>query len=120
MHTSSSIALAVLETLVHTAVDSIPSHHVIAIDVPCDVPADVIPAATLRDGWRHTPPPSALQKLGKVWLDTNHTAILKVPSAIVPLELNYLLNPHHRDFMRLQIHEPAPFTIDKCLFRQMP
>ena len=120
VHASASIALAVLETLVHTAVDSIPSHHVIAVDVPGDVAVDVLPAATLPGGWRRTPPPSALQELGRVWLDVSRTAILQVPSAIVPLEFNYLLNPDHGDFKRLLIREPAPFRIDKRLFGQTP
>lgn len=97
-----------------------PSHHVIAVDIPGDVQVDVIPTATLPEGWRRTPPPSALQKLGSVWLDVSRAAILRVPSAIVPLEFNYLLSPNHRDFKRLQIQEPAPFRIDKRLFRQTP
>ena len=119
VYTSASVALALLETLVHTAVNSIPSHHVIAVDVPGDLPVDTVPAVTLRDDWGHTPASPALQERGESWLDAGRTAILQVPSVIVPLEFNYLLNPHHQDFMRLQIHDPAPFKIDKRLFRQM-
>ncbi|MXY23077.1 MAG: RES domain-containing protein [Acidobacteria bacterium] len=120
VHTSSSVALAVLETLVHTPVNSMPSHDVIAVDVPDELPVDVVSATTLPDDWRRTPPPSALQELGRAWLDTEHTAVLRVPSAIVPLEVNYLLNPQHADFKRLLIHEPAPFRIDKRLYRLVP
>ena len=97
-----------------------PSHDVIAVDVPDELPVDVVSAATLPDDWRRTPPPSALQDLGRAWLDADHTAVLRVPSAIVPLEVNYLLNPQHADFKRLLIHGPAPFRIDKRLFRLVP
>ena len=106
-----------LETLVHTAVHSIPSQRVIAVDVPDAMRLDNVDAADLLDSWRRTPPPTALQGFGKAWLDDGRAAILRAPSAIVPLEFNYLLNPRHPDFGLLRIHEPDPFEIDKRLLR---
>ena len=117
VHTSATVSLAVLETLVHTAVNSIPSQRVIAVDVPDTLPVDT---ADLPDDWRRTPPPPVLRDIGRAWLDAGRTAILQAPSAIVPLEFNYLLNPRHPDFGRLRIHEPEPFKIDKRLFTPMP
>jgi RES domain-containing protein len=38
--------------------------------------------------------------------------VLAVPSAIVPRETNYLLNPAHPDFRRLRIGRPEPFSLD--------
>ena len=97
-----------------------PSQRVIAVDVPDTLPVDTIDTADLPDDWRHTPSPRVLHSIGRAWLDAGRTAILQAPSAIVPLEFNYLLNPRHPDFGRLRIHEPEPFKIDKRLFAPMP
>jgi RES domain-containing protein len=38
-----------------------------------------------------------LQRIGKNWLEVQSTPILKVPSAIIPQEFNYIINPKHPD-----------------------
>ena len=116
VHAASSIALAVLETLVHVAPSVMPAYRVIAVDVPEIMPVATITVADLPGDWRRTPPPSALKELGKAWLHAGETALMQVPSVIVPEEANYLVNPRHADFSRLVIHPPAPFTIDRRLF----
>lgn len=117
VYASESIALAVLETLVHAPSPVVPIHRVIVIDVPDSVAVTTIEAATLPDGWRGSPAPPALQGTGRAWLDAQETPILKVPSAIVPPESNFLLNPLHPDFQHLVPHPPVPFEIDVRLFR---
>ena len=119
-HTSISIALAVLETLVHVDPSVMPAHRVIAVDIPEAIPVTATSIADLPDDWRRTPPPSRLRELGKAWLDAGETALLRVPSVIVPEEPNYLINPRHADFLRLVIHPPAPFEIDRRLFAPSP
>ena len=120
VHTSATVSLAVLETLVHTTVNSLPSQRVIAVDVPDALPVDTVDAGNLPQGWRSSPPPPELQDIGRAWLDGGRTAILQAPSAIVPLEFNYLLNPRHAHFRLLRIREPEPFRIDKRLYRPAP
>ncbi len=117
VHTSASVALAVLETLVHTGVGSMPLQRVMAVDVPDALPVATVDVATLPGDWRRTPPPPALLHVGRGWLDTGHAVLLRVPSAIVPIEFNYLLNPRHPAFGRLRIHGPESFEIDKRLYR---
>lgn len=51
------------------------------------------------------------------WVKRRQTAILKVPSAIVPYEYNYILNPAHSDFCRLQIGSPQRFRFDTRLWK---
>ena len=116
VHTSNSIALAVLETLVHVDASVMPVHRVIAVDVPESIPVTTITVADLPNDWRRTPPPSRLRELGKAWLDAGEVALMRVPSVIVPEEPNYLINPRHADFSRLAIHPPAPFEIDRRFF----
>ena len=115
VHTADSIALAVLETLVHVDASVMPAHRVIAVDVPEAVPVTTIAAIDLPGDWQRTPPPSALREIGKAWLDAGETALMQVPSVIVPEESNYLVNPRHADFSRFEIHPPAPFEIDRRL-----
>ena len=117
VHAASSIALAVLETLVHVDPSVMPAHRVIPVDIPEAVPVTTVAVADLPDHWRRTPPSPSLRKIGKAWLDAGETAVMQVPSAIVPEESNYLVNPLHADFARLAIHAPAPFEIDRRLFR---
>ena len=117
VHAASSIALAALETLVHVDPSVMPAHRVIAVDVPEAIPVTTIAVADLPDDWRRTPLSSNLRKIGKAWLDAGETALMQVPSVIVPEEPNYLVNPLHADFTQLVIHAPAPFEIDRRLFR---
>ena len=112
-----SIALAVLQTLAHVDPSVMPAHRVIPVDVPEAIPVTTIAVADLPNDWRRTPPSSNLRKIGKDWLDAGETALMQVPSVIVPEESSYLVNPLHADFTRLAIRAPAPFEIDRRLFR---
>ena len=116
VHAASSIALAVLETLVHVDPSVMPAHRVIPVDIPEAIPVTTIEVADLPDDWRRTPPSLSLRKIGKAWLDAGETAVMQVPSVIVPEESNYLVNPLHADFTQLAIRAPAPFGIDGRLF----
>lgn len=117
VHAASSIALAVLETLVHVDPSVMPAHRVIPVDIPEAIPVTTIEVADLPDDWRRTPPSLSLMEIGKAWLDAGETAVMQVPSVIVPEESNYLVNPLHADFTQLAMHAPAPFEIDGRLFR---
>ena len=116
VHTAGSIALAVLETLVHVDASVMPAHRVIAVDVPEDIPVTTVAVGELPDDWRRTPAPAMLRELGKAWLDAGETVLMQVRSVIVPDEPHYLVNPVHADFSRLVIHPPARFEIDRRLF----
>ena len=76
-----------------------------------------IPAAELPAGWRGSPPGPDTMQLGDAWLRAGRSAVLAVPSAIIPVETNFLLNPAHPDFRRIRIAKPEPFTFDPRLLR---
>jgi RES domain-containing protein len=105
-----SVALAVLENLVHMSRQDFPSGYVVVSAV---VPDD-IKILSLDDiqGARSEKP----QRLGDMWLHDGTCAVLRVPSVIVPSEFNYLLNPRHQDFARIVAGVPFPFTFDERLF----
>ncbi|HUS34250.1 MAG TPA: RES family NAD+ phosphorylase, partial [Verrucomicrobiae bacterium] len=74
------------------------------------------PPRNLPKNWQHEPPPPSLQRLGDDWIKSATSAILAVPSVIIPGEHNYLLNPHHPDFRKIRIDPPTDFTFDPRLF----
>lgn len=69
----------------------------------------------LPRGWNAEPAGTASQELGHAWFTSGRTAILAVPSAILPDEENYVLNPGHADFSKLTISAPEEFSFDPRL-----
>jgi len=65
--------------------------------------------------WRHQPGPPALRDIGAGWAESSQSVVLQLPSAVVPGEHNFLLNPRHPDFGRLAIGGPEPLTFDERL-----
>lgn len=122
VYLSDSVSLTILETLVHAdttvwAALSEPKHVVFSVDVPDDMPVDQLAISQLPVEWNATPAPLALQVLGGEWFETGQSPLLRVPSAIVPQEYNYLFNPLHQDAQRIRIGEPTPFGFDGRLWR---
>lgn len=116
VYTSSSLALAALELLVHLDREDIGNMFVaISADIPDDLQIDEITPSQLPENWRDTLAPSVLATFGQTWLNENQTAVLSVPSAVITLEKNFLLNPAHPDFGSIQINEPEPFNFDSRL-----
>ena len=106
VYTSSSLSLAALELFVHVDIDIVSADLVaIPADVPDSLTTDAVKIGSLSKDWRRYPAPEALQDIGTAWAAKASTAILAVPSAVIPEEGNYLLNPVHRDFKRISIHK---------------
>ena len=72
----------------------------------------------LPASWRRSPPPSAVQRLGDAWLDEGRSAVLRVPSVVVPAEWNYLLNPAHTDFAEIDIGPKRSVQFDPRLVKR--
>ena len=117
VYTSSTLSLAVLENLVHFDLEDPPEGELYAfpIEIPEDVEVASIDVNTLPDGWDTYPGPDGLKDIGTKWASSGRTAVLAVPSAVVP-ELNYVLNPKHPDFQKLVITLPQAFNFDARLF----
>jgi RES domain-containing protein len=76
-----------------------------------------VPQESLPSDWRQSPPPPSTQRIGDEWVNQARSALLRVPSVIVPDEHNYLLNPAHPDFRHIRIGSPEEITIDSRLLR---
>ncbi len=84
-------------------------------ELPDNVRMERVYVSDLPAGWREFPSPPYLQKIGDDWVTKRGSAVLAVPSAVIPQENNYLLNPFHPDFKRLQINRSLPFSLDPRL-----
>jgi RES domain-containing protein len=73
--------------------------------------------ADLPRNWREFPAGMATAAFGDRWLRDARSAVLAIPSVIIPAETNYLLNPAHPDFHRIRIGEPQPYEFDPRLLR---
>ena len=116
VYTSATLSLATLEILVRTDRAYGPSDLVaVEIEIPDSVEIEHIPLSTLPAGWRAYPAPASTQQHGTNWVTAGRTAVLEVPSAVIPLENNYLLNPAHPQFSRVRIVGRTPFSFDARL-----
>jgi RES domain-containing protein len=119
VYTSSSLSLAALETLAHFDEEEAPDTLVaIPADMPDDVPITRVKLSELVANWRATPPPESLAETGTRWAVARHSLVLAVPSAIIPEDLNYLLNPLHAQFRRIRVGRPKPFSFDPRLWKR--
>jgi RES domain-containing protein len=115
VYTAGSASLAVLELLVHLKADELfEKYGLCEVAFPEGVVEDV-DVARLPTNWRGDPPPPQLYRIGDSWIVRRSSAVLRVPSAIVELEFNYLLNPAHPNFGRIDIGPFVPYRIDPRL-----
>ena len=116
VYTASSAALAALEVLVHVDPLTAPADlRLLAIELPDDLSIEVIEPITLPQGWHSVPAPAALQTIGSSWLTSGRTAALNVPSAVITVERNFLLNPRHPEVQRVRILSDEAFSFDTRL-----
>lgn len=114
VYTASSRPLAVLEMLVNLDTDRLLDRYIIArVEFDPELAIRLDPA-TLPEGWDADFSKSA-RPYGDDWLQQQSSAVLIVPSAVISGEVNYLLNPEHPDFGRIDLGEPKPFSIDPRL-----
>ena len=115
-YAASSRALAILEVLVHIERTLAPVDYVF---IEATVPDDAIEAlarSELPPSWRTEPPPSTLREIGDTWVRSGRSLALAVPSAVVPDEVNMLLNPAHPRFTDVRIVGlPEPAVLDPRL-----
>ncbi len=111
VYCSDSEALAALETFVHLQEEA---KHIKFISIQIDIPPilimDVESIKVLPKGWRKQPPSVGTKKIGSDWIKSGKSAVLSVPSAIVPSSRNYLLNPDHSDFKKIKVKKPKTFS----------
>ena len=115
VYTSGSLSSAALEVMVHTHFYSALKYYV-CIPIEFDPSlSQSITIENLPDNWKVDPIPQSVKKVGDRWAQNQESVILKVPSAIIPVEYNYLINPSHPDLEKIVIHSLQKFAFDPRL-----
>ena len=118
VYTSQSISLACLETLVHLNTIGLPlNRYLVRIDVPIAIwqKAMQYDAASLPIGWDASPAGKISLDIGDQWLASNSSALMIMPSAIVPQENNILINPSHPDAALITATKVSKWLYDSRL-----
>lgn len=124
VYTAGSQSLATLEILVHLE-DSALLNSFSIFSIECDeryvLPLDDYlqyssePDFILSKSRLKKPPSFQTRTVGDNWVKSNDSLLVAVPSAVIPSETNYLINPYHPDLEKLKIGEPQPFPFDERL-----
>ena len=117
LYTAATPSLALLESVVHISNIAISSYCMICLNVPEDK-IKTIAAAELPDNWFVNPPIDVLKQTGDSFIKENKFLALKIPSAIMPEENNFLLNPAHPDFKKISTVYVRTIPIDERFLKR--
>ncbi|MEO6230141.1 MAG: RES family NAD+ phosphorylase [Ferruginibacter sp.] len=114
IYTAESRSLACLENLVHRSGEGNNAlYKVMVINIPDNLKMEAIDESTLKTDWQAFDNYAYCQAIGNKWLNEMKTPILKVPSVIIKKEHNYLINPHHPDFTKIELISTEDFDFDQ-------
>lgn len=106
--------LAMLEVIVHLQVNPSevpPDHVMMVLELPDPAqPLPAVEAVSLLDE------PHAARAFGDHWLEEANSLALEVPSVVVPMGRNVLINPEHPDIERVSTLETIAINWDQRLF----
>lgn len=112
-----SLALASMELLVHLGVPEVlRTYRKLLVRIPERL-ISVVDERELPSGWTMPGLHPVTQEIGDVWLDSRESAVLRVPSAVVPGEENYILNPLHPDFADIRTGAIEDFRFDSRILK---
>ncbi len=112
LYFSAALSLACLEQLVHQSANEIPADYAYTtVDLSTD-PESADYRGSLADG-------DATRRYGQRWATGQRSLATLVPSVIIPVEFNVLLNPLHPEFSNLVWAPPQPFGFDPRLLNTM-
>ena len=120
VYLADSPSLAILEVLVHNNSDR---EHVenafvqFHVEIPDNMLENVGPTDKLPDDWNISPPSNSTMDMGTAWLKSLSSVGLLVPSTVVQIQNNIIINPRHPNFDRITIHPQEDIRIDPRLVR---
>jgi len=115
VYTAQSRALALLEAVVHTGKLPEDGYCMATIEIP-DNSIESFPPEHLPPGWYSNPAPNYLKTIGDNFIRSGKHLALKLPSALMIEEHNYLLNPGHPLFSKVKIIAQRAISVDERLF----
>jgi RES domain-containing protein len=118
IYAAESQALAALEMLGHLEGRDLFHNYVL---IPITIEDSLVRSVKLSElpgNWRSDPAPLQLKRVGDEWLQQAASPVLRVPSALLPQEHNFLLNTEHPAFSQLGFGDAVPFRFDPCLIKK--
>ncbi len=116
VYTATSAALSALDVFVHVDPLTAPADlRLLTLDLPAECSMEVLEIGALTKAWADVPAPPELQLIGADWLRRAQALALSVPSAVIPMERNILLNPLHPDASGIQMISDEHFSFDPRL-----
>ena len=113
LYASESIPLALLENMVRRqGVGFNSDFKVMFIEIPDDAVIECLAENALEPGWRDPNDYSQCQPLGDQWFNGGKALVLKVPSAVMPLAFNFVINTIHPDYPRVKLIEVTDLVPD--------
>lgn len=119
VYTAGTLSLALLEIIVHLEIKEALKYFKAIPITFSDTLIESVPTNALPPTWNNTPPSFKTKTIGDEWIRQSTSAILSVPSAVVPNELNFLLNPNHPDFEKIQVGEVIDLPADPRIFEKL-
>lgn len=118
IYTGESRALCTAEIAVHTPLGIVPTDYFVQkIKLP-KLKILEISTRDLKKNWRNFPHEISTKIIGDDFIGNNKYLVMKVPSAVIQDEFNYLINPQHKFFSRVKLIEIEEFKFDKRLFKR--
>ncbi len=117
LYTAPSIALATAEVAVHIPLGILPrDYNIVSFNLPEMLTIKELFTKNLPENWRSIPHSNSTQLLGDAFVNAGDAFILKVPSAVIPGEINYLINPGHANIKSVSILSIETYEFDTRLF----
>ncbi|MCB9234381.1 MAG: RES family NAD+ phosphorylase [Bacteroidia bacterium] len=118
IYCAQSRALAMAEVVVHLTIATLPDdYQMIEIEIPNEIFIETLAESLLPLEWNTFPHSLKSQKIGDEFIESRKFCVLKVPSAVVKGDYNFLINPFHKDFEKIKIVSAEDFPFDHRLFR---
>lgn len=118
IYTGENRALCTTEIAVHVPLGIVPKNYFLqTIKIP-STKISKIEISKLHKNWNQNPPIPDTRNIGDIFVKENKNLVIKVPSAVVQDEYNYLINPDHKDFNKIQLLKVEVFKFDKRLFKR--
>jgi len=113
IYAAASRSLACLECLVHSSGEALSQYfHIMVIHVPDDLDVENVNTSKLPKDWNARARSEACQSIGSDWIVSQGSPLLRVPSAIIRNEYNYIININHPHFSRVKLVATEPFLFD--------
>ena len=117
IYTAANRSLAMAEVAVHLTLATLPGDYLMmSIWIPDDLGIAEIPVDELPPNWNVFPHPLSTQRIGDRFVAQAEHALLRIPSVVTLGDFNYLINPKHPQFLKLNVESLVRFPFDRRLF----